>query len=99
MILNSALPSEKESYHWVKSGHKWATTWQNQQNECVPSEDSDQPGQSLLCIQWVAKDPRFLQADSKDADQTEQIPRLIRVFAGRTVTLLVISWQGSNVLG
>ena len=22
----------------------WATTWQNQQNECAPSEDSDQPG-------------------------------------------------------
>ena len=24
---------------WVK----WAATWQNQQNECAPSEDSDQP--------------------------------------------------------
>ena len=23
---------------------KWAATWQNQQNECGPSEDSDQPG-------------------------------------------------------
>ena len=23
---------------------KWATTWQNQENECAPSEDSDQPG-------------------------------------------------------
>ena len=22
----------------------WAATWQNQQNECVPSEDSNQPG-------------------------------------------------------
>ena len=22
---------------------KWATTWQNQQNECAPSKDSDQP--------------------------------------------------------
>ena len=22
----------------------WAMTWQNQQNECAPSEDSDQPG-------------------------------------------------------
>ena len=33
---------------------KWAATWQNQQNECAPSEDSDQPGhppsdQSLRC--------------------------------------------------
>ena len=23
----------------------WAVSWQNQQNDCVPSEDSDQPGQ------------------------------------------------------
>ena len=23
----------------------WAATWQNQQSECAPSEDSDQPGQ------------------------------------------------------
>ena len=55
----------------------WPVTWQNQQNECVPSEDSDQPGhlpslidaqadQSSLCTQWVTKDPRFLHADSED---------------------------------
>ena len=24
--------------------YRWATTWQNQQNECAPGEDSDQPG-------------------------------------------------------
>ena len=24
--------------------HNWAATWQNQQHECAPSEDSDQPG-------------------------------------------------------
>ena len=24
--------------------HIWAATWQNRQNECAPSEDSDQPG-------------------------------------------------------
>ena len=23
---------------------KWAASWQNQQNDCAPSEDSDQPG-------------------------------------------------------
>ena len=26
----------------------WAATWQNQQNECAPSEDSDQPGSYIL---------------------------------------------------
>ena len=51
------------------------------------NEDSDQPGriasasaqsdQTSLCAQWVAKDPRFLQADSADSDQTGQMPRLI----------------------
>ena len=40
--------------------------------------------QSSLCAQWVAKDPKFLHADSEDSDQTRQMPRLIRVFAGRT---------------
>ena len=40
-----------------------------------------------LAIHW---------ADSEDSDQTGQRPRLIWVFAGRTVILLVLSWGGSN---
>ena len=40
--------------------------------------------ESSLCAQWVAKDPSFLRADSEDSDQTERMPRLIWVFAGRT---------------
>ena len=47
--------------------------------------------ESLLCTQWVAKDPRFLHADSEDSDQTGRMPRLIWVFAGRTAILLVLS--------
>ena len=54
--------------------------------------------ESSLCTQWVAKDPRFLHADSKDSDQTGRMPRLIWVFAGRTchfaghtLALLVLS--------
>ena len=35
---------------------------------------------------------------SKDSDQTGQLPRLIWVFAGRTVTLLVLSRCGSNII-
>ena len=31
-------------------------------------------------------------------DQTGRMPRLIWVFAGRTVTLLVLSWGGSCVI-
>ena len=62
----------------------------------MPSEDSDQPGH-LLGAQLVAKDPRFLHADSEDSDQTGRMPRLI--FAGRTVILLVLSWGGSYITG
>ena len=47
--------------------------------------------ESSLCTEWVAKDPSFLRADSKDSDQTGQMPRLIWVFAGRTAILLVLS--------
>ena len=52
--------------------------------------------ESSLCVQWVAKDPSFLHADSEDSDQTGRMPRLIWVFAGRTATLFVLSCRGSN---
>ena len=51
--------------------------------------------ESSLSAQWVAKDPSFLQADSEDSDQTGRMPRLIWVFAGRTLILLVLSCRGS----
>ena len=47
--------------------------------------------ESSLCVQWVAKNPSFLHVDSEDSDQTVWMPRLIRVFAGRTAILLVLS--------
>ena len=53
--------------------------------------------ESSLCAQWVAKDPSFLHADSEDFDQTGRMPRLIWVFAGRTVTLFVLSCCGSCI--
>ena len=52
--------------------------------------------ESSLCAQWVAKGPRFLHADSEDSDQTGRMPRLIWVFAGRTLILLVLSCCGSH---
>ena len=50
-----------------------------------------------LCTYWVAKDPSFLHADNKDSDQTGQMPRLIWVFAGRSIILLVLSCRSSNL--
>ena len=51
--------------------------------------------ESSLCAQWVVKDPSFLHADSEDSVQTGRMPRLIWVFAGRTLILLVLSYHGS----
>ena len=53
--------------------------------------------ESSLGTQWVAKDPRFLDVDSEDSDQTGRKSRLICVFAGRTLILLVLSCHGSSV--
>ena len=36
-------------------------------------------------------------AHSEDSDQTGRMPRLIWVFAGRTVIVLILSWGGSNI--
>ena len=47
--------------------------------------------ESSLCAHWVAKDSRFLHAESEDSDQTGQMPRLSWVFAGRTLILLLLS--------
>ena len=53
--------------------------------------------ESLLCAQRVDKDPSFLHADNEDSDQTGRMSRLIWVFAGHTVILLVLLWGSSDV--
>ena len=86
--------------HWAHSGdsvqtvgikgyvNNWAATWQNQRNDCAPSEDSDQPGHPPSLIRVFAvrmKKPGSLathRAHSADSDQTGRMPRLIWVFAG-----------------
>ena len=83
-------------------------SWQNQQNACSPREDSDQPGrmpawadgirpvwsESLLSAWSKLRSSATQWAHSKDSNQTGRMPRLIWVFAGRTATLLVLSWGG-----
>ena len=52
--------------------------------------------ESLLCTHWVAMVLSFLHEDSGDwSDWADAQPRLIWVFAGRTVILLVLSWGRS----
>ena len=41
-------------YAHVSIVNIWVATWQNQQNECAPSEDSDQPGHPPSLIRVLA---------------------------------------------
>ena len=81
--------------------HQWAATWQNQQNDlcaqrtqirlggCPESSLSAWRKLGSLATHW---------AHSEDSDQTGQMPRLIWIFPGRTLILLVLSWGVSNWL-
>ena len=73
------------------------TMWLCTQQRLRSAWASAQSDQSSLCAKWVAKGPSFLHADSKDSDQTGQMPRLIWVFARRIFTLLVLLRGGSIV--
>ena len=53
--------------------------------------------ESSLSIQWVAKDPSFLHADSEDSDQTGRMPRLIWVFAGQISLGIRPVWSESSL--
>ena len=44
---------------------------------------------------WTSAQSKILRADSEDSDQTVRMPRLIWVFTGRTLTLLILSCPGS----
>ena len=71
---------------------------------CAPSKNSDQPGHqpsliSLHCPAWRKLCSLVTQwVHSEDSDQTGWMPRLIRVFPGRKVILLVLSWGGSYMV-
>ena len=71
------------------------TKWLCAQRRLRSAWASVHSDQSVLCAQWVTKDPSFLHVDSEDSDQTGRMPRLIWVFTGRTSILLVLSWGGS----
>ena len=66
--------------------YRWAATWQNKQNDCASSEESDQPGHppSLIRVFAVRMKLATHWAHSEDSDQTRQMSRLNWVFAGHT---------------
>ena len=90
----------------VSSFTIWAASWQNQQNECAPSEDSDQPGHPPSLIRvftvrkkkaWVLSYPlsaqRRLWSDWADA----QADLSLR-WAHRHFVSFVMTWLNYNNL-
>ena len=68
------------------------------QNYCNLSRRMTKPTKYLCTQLWVlrvAKDPMLIHADSEVSDQTEWMPRLIWVLAGRTCHFVVLSSGGS----
>ena len=98
------------SIYWYIHKNIWATSWQNQQNDCAPSEDSDQPGHSLSLISLRCalngqlRTQAFFMWTAK-TDQTGRMPRLICVFAGCTchfvgllMRKLIFGYQTTNLI-
>ena len=77
----------------------WAASWQNQQNGMCTKWRlrSAQSGKSSLSTWRKLGSLATHWAHSEDSDQTRRMPRLIWVFAGRTLILLVLSCRGSSV--
>ena len=95
----SALTSDGKRWNRIKNN--WAATWQNQQNK-----DSEAKTQISLGIRPVSSESSLSSwinlgslathwMHSEDSNQTGWMPRLIWVFAGRTLILLVLSCLGS----
>ena len=82
----------------LKLSDIWAVSWQNQQNDCAPSEDSDQPGhppwvwsESLLCSQWVS----FFMRTAKTLIRLGRCPDWSESSLSAHAILLVLSCSGS----
>ena len=86
-----------EAFYSCFAVTKWAVTWQNQQSECAPSEDSDQPGHPPSLIRVFAVRMKKHCVLSYPSSTQRRLwsdwwmPRLIWVFPGRTLILYVLS--------
>ena len=89
----------------------WAATWQNQQSECAPSEDSDQPGHppSLIRVfavrmkkHWALSYPlstqRRLQSDWADAQADLSLRWAHTHFLGFVMSWLILLKQCMTLL-
>ena len=71
---------------WATSKKIWAAAWQNQHNDLcaqwrlISLDLHPVESQSWLCVQWVAKDPNFVHADSEDSDQSGRTDHFVVFF-------------------
>ena len=65
---NWNVSCDSESPNCIIHHHHWVAAWQNQQNDLCTQQRlrSAWASESSLCTHWVAKDPRFLHADSEN---------------------------------
>ena len=88
------------AHHW---NHIWAASWQNQQNDCAPSEDSDQPGHlpsliSLRCPHEETLGPQLpTECTAKTLIRLGGCPGWSQSSLGAHAILLVLSWGGSYI--
>ena len=83
--------------NWAKD--RWVTTWQHQQNECAPSEDSDQPGHPpslirVFAVRSMGSSAFFMQT-AKTLIRLGGCPGWSESSLGTQFILLVLSWGGS----
>ena len=84
----------------VQWSFKWATTWQNQQNECAPSEDLDQPGQiRVFAVRSMdSYGPKVSSCGQRRLIRLGGCPGSSESSLGEKLILFVLSYRGSNTL-
>ena len=81
--------------------NNWATSWQNQQNDCAPSEDSDQPGHPPSLIRDFAVrsigslGPKLSSCGQRRLIRSGGCAGWSESSLGAHAILLVLSWSGS----
>ena len=84
--------------------YKRAASWQNQQNDWAPNEDSDQPGHPpslirvFLCAKYgLLRTQAFFMWTAKTLIGLGRCPSWFESSLGAHAILLVLSWGGSKL--
>ena len=90
------IMTQNRSFHYRHQYVICATSWQNLQSDSAPSEDSDQPNQSLRCaLNGQLKVQAFIMRTTKTLIRLGRCPGWSESSLGAQDILLVLSWCGS----